>query len=69
MRKYRTLQGDTWDGIAYRNYPMTGGERNMPRLIMANSQYADYIAFPAGLILNIPDEEITSPKTLPPWRR
>lgn len=69
MRKYRTVMGDTWDGIAFRNYPMTGGERNMSRLIMANSEYADYVAFPAGIVLNIPDETVNVPAVIPPWRR
>ena len=69
MRRYRTVQGDTWDMIAFRNYPLTGGERNMSRLIEANSEYADYVAFPAGLMLNVPEEIITEAVTLPPWRR
>ena len=69
MREYRTVSGDTWDMICYRLYPETGGERNMSRLITANSQYAGYAVFPAGITLAVPDEVYRSAKIIPPWRR
>lgn len=66
MRRYRTLQGDTWDMIAYRCY---GTEKMTSELIQANSEYADYVVFPAGLVLNIPEEIIPATINTPPWRR
>lgn len=69
MRKYRTVQGDTWDKIAYREYPGLGGEKLMMMLIESNEGYADYVIFPAGIILNIPEAEIPIVETLPPWMK
>ena len=69
MRKYRTIQGDTWDKIAYRVYREYGGEKLMNILLDHNPEYADYVVFPAGLMLNVPT--ITEPvvENLPPWKR
>ena len=69
MRKYRTLQGDMWDMIAYRNYPEQGKERMMSILIEANEEYAEVVKFPAGIILNIPESSAVLNETLPPWKR
>ena len=66
MRKYITRQGDMWDMIAFRMYPNIGGERLMSLLIENNSEYADYVIFPAGIILDVPDAEIPV-KINPPW--
>ncbi|MBQ4432145.1 MAG: tail protein X, partial [Synergistaceae bacterium] len=63
------VQGDTWDMIAYRLYPQTGRESNMPRLIEANSEYADYVIFPAGIVIYAPDEVFAEYVNVPPWRR
>ena len=67
MRNYRTIQGDTWDVIAFREYNSLGGEKLMHLLIDANPQYKDYVYFPAGIILIVPDVEIPRSNTLPPW--
>lgn len=67
MRKYRTIQGDTWDKIAFREYKGVGGEKLMTSLIDNNSDYVDYVIFPAGIVLNIPDSDIPEIKSLPPW--
>lgn len=69
MRKYRTIQGDTWDKVAYRKYREYGGEKLISVLINANSEYADYVVFPAGIILDLPDIEVPVASTLPPWYR
>lgn len=65
MRQYRTIQGDTWDVIAYREY---ANENLVSVLIEANEEYCGFVKFPAGIILDVP--EIISPKsaTLPPWK-
>lgn len=67
MRKYRTIQGDTWDIIAYRVYPDFGAEKLTSILIEANPNFAEYIKFPAGIILDIPEADLPVPNTLPPW--
>lgn len=66
MRKYKTLQGDTWDLIAFNKL---GGEQYTHLLIEANWQYRNYVIFPANIMLNLP--EITTPVStlLPPWKR
>ena len=63
---YTTIQGDTWDGIAYKTL---GSEYHMTNLIEANPDHRETVIFPAGVVLVIP--EITTPTTqnLPPWKR
>lgn len=66
-RTYRTIQGDTWDMIAYKIY---GNELYMNELLEANAKYQDVVIFPAGITLIIPEiSRITEPKVLPPWKR
>jgi phage tail protein X len=70
MRKYTTVQGDTWDYIAYKAYgEQSGTEFYMNTLLDANPAYMHYVIFPADIALNIPDIEVELPKTLPPWKR
>nr|DAP82598.1 MAG TPA: tail protein [Caudoviricetes sp.]DAQ19446.1 MAG TPA: tail protein [Caudoviricetes sp.] len=66
MNEYKTLQGDTWDLIAFNKL---GGEQYTDRLIEANLNYREYVVFPANITLVLP--EIQTPKTmiLPPWKR
>ena len=66
MRRYTTIQGDTWDGIAYKVY---GSEYHMIALMEANTEQIDTALFSAGIVLNVPDVEIPVPSTLPPWKR
>ena len=40
MRQYRTIQGDMWDGIAFKVY---GSEAYMNTLLEANQEYAHYV--------------------------
>lgn len=67
MRKYITIQGDMFDSICFREYGIKGSERLMSMLIEANEKYADYVKFPAGIELNIPEAEVPIVKNLPPW--
>lgn len=66
MRKYRTVQGDMWDWIAYKVY---GDEAYIKILLEHNQKYADYVVLPAGIVLNCPDVALPNPIHLPPWRR
>ncbi|MBQ2616704.1 MAG: tail protein X [Synergistaceae bacterium] len=67
MGQYRTVSGDTWDLIAYKVYPKHGRERLMSALIGANPQHINTVIFPAGITLSIPEPDIPTPRTLPPW--
>lgn len=66
MREYVTVQGDTWDLIAFRVY---GSEKYMTTLIEANPEYRETVFFSAGVKLVVP--EVTTPvsSSLPPWKR
>ena len=66
MRTYRTVQGDTWDIIAYKMY---GNELQMSLLIEANPQHREIVIFPANVIMNVPDVTAAVTTVLPPWRR
>lgn len=64
---YTTIQGDKWDGIAYKVY---GDTKFTDVLLEANIEYRDVFIFSAGVVLEVPEVEtrITS-DDLPPWKR
>ena len=69
VRVYRTINGDTWDLIAYKVY---GKEQYFHKLIRANLNLIDVSIFNS----NVPEicPEFTEPETedlskLPPWKR
>lgn len=69
MKTVKTIQGDTWDILAYRLY---GNERLMHILINANIQHRKIVIFPAGIVLNVPEIDTTAPEyeaNLPPWKQ
>lgn len=63
---YRTVQGDAFDGIAWR---LWGNERMAHLLVDANPEYADILIFDPGVALRIPDAKKPVPiaENLPPW--
>lgn len=65
--EYRTIQGDTWDSIAF---AITGNERDMNILIKANPEYEGVAVFEGGSVLVIPEIDTAelSVNTLPPWK-
>ncbi len=67
MRKYMTVQGDTWDKIAHDHYGRQGRELLTSILIQNNPQYIDTVIFPPGCVINIPDIQVKHAKSLPPW--
>ena len=69
MRKYKTIQGDTWDLIAFRVYPKIGGEKLMDILLEQNPEYVNTVIFPANVILEIPTVDIPVISKLPAWKR
>nr|WP_145402957.1 phage tail protein [Paenibacillus xylanexedens] len=65
MTTYRTIQGDTWDGISYK---LTSGYDAMPELMYANLDHIHTVIFAAGIVLNIPELQAQVSSSLPPWR-
>lgn len=65
MTTYRTIQGDTWDGIAFK---LTGSYDAMPTLMYANLDHILTVIFTAGVILSVPEIEAQTSSTLPSWR-
>lgn len=63
---YTTVSGDTWDIVAYKAY---GNEMYMDTLIKANIEYKDTYIFPAGVVLTLPEIELTVSEFLPPWKQ
>lgn len=63
---YTTIQGDTWDLIAYRLY---GAEKYMRYLFEANWPQADTLVFPSGVVLNVPDLPEETDEDAPFWRQ
>lgn len=66
MRKYKTIQGDTWDIIAFNKL---GGEQYTHLLIEANFKYRNYVIFPANVELILPEITTSINTLLPPWKR
>lgn len=52
MKTYTTVQGDCWDLVAFKIY---GSERYMKILADANPSLLDFLVFPSGTAINIPD--------------
>lgn len=65
-KTYTTVQGETWDEIAYKVY---GSEEYAAFLMANNYPFLDILVFSAGTVLNTPGipwyEESDE---LPPWR-
>ena len=63
---YTTIQGDTWDLIAYKVY---GAEKYMRYLIEANWEQIDVLRFSSGTVLNVPDLPEETDEDAPFWRQ
>lgn len=65
-RVYKTIQGDTWDGIAVKVY---GDEKYMNELLEANQAHREIIIFPANVSLSLPNIQTQIATILPPWKK
>lgn len=65
METYETVQGDTWDMIAKKVY---GEERYAGYLMESNRLLLDYMIFPGGVTLSIPELTEEQDADLPIWR-
>ena len=66
MNTYRTIQGDTWDKIAYKQL---GSTDYTDQLISANLEHVGTLLFPAGVTLRLPEITLKPSVSLPPWKR
>ena len=66
MSTYETIQGDTWDLIAYKLF---GDEKYMENLIVANWELLDILVFSSGTVINVPELPDESDSDLPFWRQ
>ena len=66
MKTYTTMQGDMWDGIAYKQM---GDTDYADRLMAANRAYLNTYIFPAGAELVIPEVEAPVNTQAPPWKQ
>jgi len=66
IKTYTTISGDMWDGIAYKVY---GDEAYTDELMKLNPKYRDIVIFPAGVVLDLPEESLSVSVSLPPWKR
>ncbi len=64
-KTYTTIQGETWDGIAYKIY---GGEKYATDLMAANYRYLDILVFSSGTVLTVPDLPEEGGQNFPEWR-
>lgn len=65
-KTYTTMQGDMWDGIAYRLF---GDCAIAPQIMALNPQYLEHYIFPQGIVLQLPDPDLTVSDPLPPWKQ
>jgi phage tail protein X len=66
MGAYITVQGDTWDLIAYKVY---GNEIYADVLMQSNYPYLDFFVFPADIVLNVPEVSRSEDDfEIPEWR-
>ncbi len=65
-KTYTTIQGDTWDNIAFKVY---GDEKYTTFLMANNYPYLDILIFSSGTILNTPSLSTEEKSELPPWRK
>lgn len=66
MSTYTTIQGDTWDLIAYQQL---GSTSYTDQLVSANPEYLGTFLFPAGVTLRLPEITEKTDTNLPPWKR
>ena len=65
-KTYRTVDGDMWDSIAYRQL---GSCDYTNRLMRLNQSYIGLFIFPAGIELVLPEIKSNPVNPLPPWKK
>lgn len=62
---YTTIQGDTWDSIAYKLF---GAEKYMKNLIETNQELLEILIFSSGITINVPEIPKEETEDAPIWR-
>ncbi len=65
MSEYKSVQGDTWDLIAYKIWK---NEFYSSELIKANPKHKETVFFSSGITLTVPEIIKTETSVKPPWR-
>lgn len=69
MGSYTTVNGQTWDQIAFEVY---GNEYYCGKLMDANRDKLEYFVFPDGIVLKLPSQDsmisTEVPSDYPLWR-
>lgn len=63
-KTYVTIQGDTWDKIAY---DTLGSEYLLPLLLESNPKHRNVVIFSGGINLIIPDIDMAEFTERPAW--
>lgn len=67
METITSRQGDMWDMLSLRAY---GSAAFTDELIKANPECRKIVLFPAGIVLTVPEVDMTqTASSLPPWKR
>ncbi len=64
MSSYKTIQGDTWDLIAYK---LWGSEYLLPLLLEANPKHRHTLFFSGDVVLNVPVIDTAIYNERPSW--
>lgn len=64
MADYTTIQGETWDLIAYK---LWGSEYLLPLLLEANPVFRDIVIFSGAVNLTVPDIDTSIYTERPDW--
>lgn len=69
MKTITTVQGDTWDTVAFRVYGNVLRTQNLMEA-RENIRLLDYQVFPAGIVVATPEVEAhVAADDLPEWRK
>jgi phage tail protein X len=63
---YKTVSGDMWDGIAYKEM---GSELYTSQLLNANPAERYRYIFTADVVLKIPERDEKAIEGMPPWKK
>jgi hypothetical protein len=66
VKEYKTIQGDTWDSIAYKTL---GSEYLLPLLLKENQKYRKTFVFASNITIKIPEIKEENTVEMPPWLR
>jgi phage tail protein X len=69
MRKYTTILGDEWDGIARKVYGTRKSDLLVHLLLEMNPEYREVVIFGSGVELSVPPAPEALTTSLPPWMR